>query len=111
MPRLLRSITARGRINGSLSPAAIWLIVRAAGDRIGIQGLAPHDLRRTHARLAREGGAPLETIQHTLGHADSRTTERYCRTGEEANSGDYIRLGPGPVEGPPGPPERGPHNE
>jgi integrase len=90
--KLLRSIDSRGLIGSSLSPSAIRAIVRRYGATIGLPDLAPHDLRRTHARLAREGGAPLETIQHSLGHASVQTTERYTRTGEEANAGDYIQL-------------------
>jgi integrase len=90
--KLLRSVSQSGIINGSLSPAAIRDIVRRYGLAIGVPDLNPHDLRRTHARLARDGGAPLETIQHTLGHASVKTTELYVRSGEEANSGDFIRL-------------------
>ena len=37
----------------------------------------PHDLRRTFAKLAHQGQAPLEQIQLTLGHASIVTTERY----------------------------------
>jgi integrase len=90
MPLLLRSVRSDGTINGSLSTTAVRDIVRQYGQRIGVLGLNPHDLRRTHARLARLGGAPLEVIQHSLGHASSRTTEIYCRTGEEANAGDFF---------------------
>jgi integrase len=39
--------------------------------------LAPHDCRRTFARLAFEGNAPLTQIQLALGHANQVTTERY----------------------------------
>ena len=39
--------------------------------------VAPHDLRRTYAKLARDAGAPLEQIQLSLGHASLATTERY----------------------------------
>jgi integrase/recombinase XerD len=39
--------------------------------------LSPHDLRRTHAKLAHKGHAPLEQIQLSLGHASILTTERY----------------------------------
>ena len=39
--------------------------------------IAPHDLRRTYAKLARDAGAPLEQIQLSLGHASLATTERY----------------------------------
>ena len=91
--KLLRAIRTDGRtLTDSLSAAAVRDIVRKRGRMIGIPDLAPHDLRRTYARLAREGGAPLETIQHALGHASVQTTERYTRTGLEANAGDYIQL-------------------
>jgi hypothetical protein len=43
--------------------------------------LAPHDLRRTCARLCHSAGGELEQIQFLLGHASVQTTERYigCR--------------------------------
>lgn len=40
-------------------------------------GVAPHDMRRSFARLAMRGGAPLDQIQVTLGHESLRTTELY----------------------------------
>lgn len=39
--------------------------------------IAPHDLRRTCACIARKNGAPLEQIQHLLGHESVETTDRY----------------------------------
>ncbi|MBV9595448.1 MAG: tyrosine-type recombinase/integrase [Chloroflexi bacterium] len=39
--------------------------------------LAPHDPRRTFAKLARSGQAPLEQIQPALGHQSIQTTQRY----------------------------------
>ena len=90
--KLLRSIRADGSVNGSLSPGAVRDIVRHYGALLGVPELNPHDLRRSLARAARKAGAPLETIQHTLGHASVRTTEIYTRTGEEANAGDYVNL-------------------
>lgn len=93
---LLRSFNLDGTISTtaplSLSCSSVRKIVRRYGALIGIPDLAPHDLRRTHARLAREAGAPLEVIQHSLGHASVTTTERYTRTGLEANAGDWIKL-------------------
>ena len=38
---------------------------------------AAHDLRRTFAKLAHKGGAGLDQIQLSLGHASIKTTERY----------------------------------
>jgi integrase len=90
--KLLRSIKQDGTIGESLSPAAIRDIVRRYGSMIGIPDLSPHDLRRTYAKLSRLGGAPLETVQKSLGHASSRTTDLYTSTGEEANAGDFFSL-------------------
>ncbi len=42
--------------------------------------LAPHDLRRTCAKLCRKAGGELEQIQLLLGHASIQTTERYLGT-------------------------------
>ena len=55
--------------------------------------LAPHDLRRTFAKLARSGQAPLEQIQLALGHQNIQTTQRYL--GSELNLVDAAcdRLG------------------
>ena len=45
--------------------------------RAGIKTLAPHDLRRTCARLCHAAGGELEQIQFLLGLASVQTTERY----------------------------------
>lgn len=45
-----------------------------------VGAIAPHDLRRTYAKLARKAGAELEQIQLTLGHASIETTQRYLGT-------------------------------
>ena len=48
--------------------------------RLGKTRLAPHDLRRTCAKLCRVSGGDLEQIQFLLGHASVQTTERYLGT-------------------------------
>lgn len=55
--------------------------------------LAPHDLRRTFAKLAREGGAELEQIQLSLGHASVATTERYLGIAQNLQDAPGDRLG------------------
>ena len=47
------------------------------GDTIDRPELAPHDLRRTFAKLAQRGNARLEDISMTLGHARLTTTQIY----------------------------------
>ncbi len=80
------------RVNGSLSPSAIRDIIQHYGASIGFPRLAPHDLRRTYARLARDGGAPLEAVQASLGHASVQTTEKYIQSTHAANAGDFIQI-------------------
>ena len=45
--------------------------------RLELDHLAPHDLRRTCAKLCHVNGGELEQIQFLLGHASVLTTERY----------------------------------
>jgi hypothetical protein len=44
---------------------------------VGIEHLAPHDLRRTCAKLCRKSGGDLEQIQFLLGQSSIQTTEKY----------------------------------
>ena len=51
-----------------MSPKVLWDMVRAAAVRAGIEKLAPHDLRRTCARLCHLAGGELDQIPFLLGH-------------------------------------------
>jgi site-specific recombinase XerD len=75
---IFRRISRRGKLWGAgITPKAIWHVVKAAAQRAGINNLAPHDLRRSCARLCHLAGGELEQIQFLLGHASVQTTERY----------------------------------
>lgn len=52
-----------------------WADVQA---RAGLPGVRIHDLRHTFAALLVSGGASLAMIGKLLGHASTRTTERYA---------------------------------
>jgi integrase len=76
--RLFRSIRKNGTVWGNgIIQNVIWYVVKACATRAGITRLAPHDLRRTCARLCHAAGGELEQIQFLLGHASVQTTERY----------------------------------
>jgi integrase len=76
--RIFRSINKAGRIWGDgMTPKVIWEVVKQAAQAAGIDKLAPHDLRRTCARLCHLAGGELEQIQFLLGHVSIQTTERY----------------------------------
>ena len=52
--------------------------------RIGIDNLAPHDLRRSCAWLCHGAGSELEQIQFLLGHASVKMTKWYIGMSSEA---------------------------
>jgi integrase len=76
--KLVRPINKKGQLAGdSVTPKVIWWIVLGYARPLGFSNLAPHDLRRTCAKLCRASGGELEQIQLLLGHASIQTTEQY----------------------------------
>ena len=76
-----------------LLPQNIMEAVLKYGRSIGVPHLAPHDLRRTFAKLAHKGRAALEQIQLSLGHASIVTTERYLGVRQDLHDAPCDRLG------------------
>jgi integrase len=75
---IFRRVAASGRVGeDALTERAVWQLVREYAAQVGIGELAPHDLRRTAAKLCRAKGGELEQIQFLLGHESILTTERY----------------------------------
>src|SRR5882724_7817648 len=60
-----------------LGEKVVWQMVQQYAAEVGVSGIAPHNLRRTYAKLCRAAGGELEQIQLLLGHASVQTTERY----------------------------------
>ena len=82
------------RISGErLGEKVVWQMLREYAAEVGIPGLAPHDLRRTCAKLCRAAGGE-EQIQMLLGHASVQTTERHLGTKQTLfmPQNDAIRL-------------------
>ena len=92
--RVFRAINKAGRIWGDgMSPKVLWDVVRAAAAHAGIEKLAPHDLRRTCARLCHLASGELEQIQFLLGHVSVQTTERYLGCKQKLRVAVNDRLG------------------
>jgi site-specific recombinase XerD len=72
----------------------VWQMLKQYAEVAAVAGIAPHDLRRTFARLCRAAGGELEQIQLLLGHASVQTTERYLGTKQDLvhAPNDAIRL-------------------
>ena len=77
-----------------LGEKVVWQLIKPYADAAGVPGIAPHDLRRTCAKLCRAGGGELEQIQMLLGHASVQTTERYLGTRQDLVNApnDAIKL-------------------
>jgi len=82
--------------NSGSSPKVIRGVVKAGCSKCGLENVAPHDLRRTCARLCHEAGGELEQIQFLLGHVSVQTTERYlgCKQRLRNAVNDNIGLEP-----------------
>ena len=76
--RIFRAVAKTGKVWGKgISQNVVWYVVKSCCERAGLEHIAPHDLRRTCAKLCHTSGGELEQIQFLLGHASVQTTERY----------------------------------
>jgi site-specific recombinase XerD len=76
--RVFRCVCRAGKTwGGGVTERVVWHVVKECAKRAAIENLAPHDLRRTCARLCRDAGGELDQIQFLLGHVSVQTTERY----------------------------------
>jgi integrase len=94
---IFRAINKAKRIGTTgFSPKVIRGVVKAGSSKCGLDRVAPHDLRRTCARLCHEAGGELEQIRFLLGHVSVQTTERYlgCKQRLRNSVNDKIGLEP-----------------
>jgi integrase len=94
--RVFRGVYRGGRLlrpdSMSISAQIVYSVVAEYAGKLGLK-LASHDLRRTFAKLAYKGGASLDQIQITLGHASIQTTERYLGVQQNMADAPCDRLG------------------
>jgi integrase len=94
--RVFRAVHKGGVIWGQgLTESAVWEMVVRYAHETSLGRLAPHDLRRTCAKLCRQAGGSLEQIQFLLGHASIQTTERYLGGKQELRTAVNDNLGIG----------------
>jgi integrase len=97
--RVFRSINKAGKIWGNgMTPKVLWEVVKAAAGRADIDKLAPHDLRRTCARLCHLAGGELDQIQFLLGHVSIQTPERYLGCNQKLRIAVNDKIGIEPDE-------------
>ena len=79
--RLFRCVSRSGTVWGEgITEKVVWHVVKEFPAKLGVPKLAPHDLRRSCARLCHTAGGELEQIPFLLGSRFS------------ANNGEVSRL-------------------
>jgi len=92
--RVLRCVCKTGTAWGDgISEKVVWQVVKQYAAKLGQNKLAPHDLRRSCARLCRLAGGELEQIQFLLGHVSVQTTERYLGRKQRIREAVNDRIG------------------
>jgi site-specific recombinase XerD len=87
-------VTRADTVWGSgLSEKIVWHVVRQYARKAGVEKLAPHDLRRTCARLCHRAGGELDQVQVLLGHVLVQTTERYLGCKQRIRNAVNDRIG------------------
>ncbi|MGC2239195.1 MAG: tyrosine-type recombinase/integrase [Pyrinomonadaceae bacterium] len=76
-----------------ITEQAIYNIVLSYAEKLKNKGIAPHDLRRTFAKLAHKGGSPIDQIQLSLGHDSIQTTEKYLGVEQDLTDAPCDHLG------------------
>ena len=97
--KMFRCVCRIGTAWGSqMTEKVVWHVVKQYAQQLGIAKLAPHDLRRSCARLCHSAGGELEQIQFLLGHVSVQTTEKYlgCKQRLREAVNDGIGIGPSP---------------
>ncbi len=95
--KLFRPVCRRGTVWGDhVTVKVVWHVVKQYAQRLGHSKLAPHDLRRSCARLCHGAGGELEQIQFLLGHVSVQTTEKYlgCKQRLREAVNDMIGIEP-----------------
>jgi len=93
--KIFRAVARTGKVWGKgISQNVVWYVVKSCCEKAGLLHIAPHDLRRTCAKLCHSNGGEIEQIQFLLGHASIQTTERYlgCKQNLGHPVNDLFRL-------------------
>ncbi len=91
---VFRAVNKGDHVMGEgITPQAIRNIVCDYAEKLKHKGVAPHDLRRTFAKLAHKGGSAIDQIQLSLGHESIQTTENYLGVEQDLTDAPCDHLG------------------
>lgn len=70
------------RLGKRLAEDTVNRVVRAMGERVGIEDVISHVLRYTYATELLRAGVDIVTVADLMGHASIETTRAYTRASE-----------------------------
>ena len=92
--KLFRCVCRAGKTwDDLMTDRVVWHVVKDYAAKLGMYQLAPHDLRRSCARLCHVAGGELEQIQFLLGHVSVQTTEKYLGCKQRIRNAVNDRIG------------------
>jgi len=92
--RVFRCVCRAGKTWGEgVSERVVWHVVKEYAAQLGLARIAPHDLRRSCARLCHAAGGEMEQIQFLLGHVSVQTTEKYLGSKQRIHAAVNDRIG------------------
>ena len=87
------SLQSRKNLGEGVSERVVWHVVKEYAAQLGLARIAPHDLRRSCARLCHAAGGEMEQIQFLLGHVSVQTTEKYLGSKPRLRGAVNDRIG------------------
>jgi site-specific recombinase XerD len=92
--RMFRCVCRAGKAWGEgMTERVVWHVVKQYAAKLGLARIAPHDLRRSCARLCHAAGGEMEQIQFLLGHVSVQTTEKYLGSKQRLHGAVNDRIG------------------
>ncbi|HEV3330828.1 MAG TPA: tyrosine-type recombinase/integrase [Bryobacteraceae bacterium] len=92
--KVFRCVCRAGKRWGDgVTERLVWHVVKQYAAELGLRAVAPHDLRRSCAKLCHAAGGELEQIQFLLGHVSVETTERYLGCKQRIRGAVNDRIG------------------
>ena len=92
--KVFRCVCRAGKTWGDgMTERVVWHVVKEYAAKLNLANLAPHDLRRSCARLCHGAGGEMDQIQFLLGHVSVQTTETYLGCKQRLRGAVNDRIG------------------
>jgi site-specific recombinase XerD len=92
--RMFRCVCRAAKAWGEgMTERVVWHVVKQYAAKLGLARIAPHDLRRSCARLCYAAGGEVEQIQFLLDHVSVQTTEKYLGSKQRLREAVNDRIG------------------